>query len=145
MTVQMSVTVFNARTGADRRQTFLPTVISGASYAEARSAASSKGVQTEGLSFKLRIPADAAIQGGRTYVSEATYKSLTDQDAAKHWTLRKGDYILTQAIEQTGALSQQELNALAASCCSDLICIAEYADNTLRGSDAVKHWRIGGV
>lgn len=99
MNVQTSITVFNGRVGPDRREVFMPTVISGASYQETRGANSSKGVHSESLSFKLRVPISAQIQDDRTYVSEAAYKALSNEDAAKHWTLRKGDCILTQAIE----------------------------------------------
>ena len=145
MDVQTVVTVFNARAGSDRREVFMPTVIGGASYQEVRGASSSKGVHSESLSFKLRIPIDAKVQDDRSYVGEAAYKALSDDDAKQHWTLRKGDYIIAGAYEGSEELSQQELDAVAKGMCKELIRIAEYADNTLRGSDAVKHWRIGGA
>ena len=39
----------------------------------------------------------------------------------------------------------QELTALADRVMANVIHVNEYADNTLRGSDAVRHWRIGGA
>ncbi len=145
MDVQTAVTVFNARPGADRREVFLPTVISGASYQETRGASSSKGVHSESLSFKLRIPVMAKVQDDRSYISEAVYRTLSNNDVEKYWTLRKGDYVIAGKYEGSEALTQQELDALAKDRHTALICISEYADNTLRGSNAVKHWRIGGA
>lgn len=145
MDVQTVVTVFNARAGSDRCEVFMSTVISGASYQEVRGASSSKGVHSESLSFKLRIPIDAKVQDDRSYVGETAYKALSDGDVKKHWTLRKGDYVIVGAYEGSEALSQQELDAIAKGMCKELIRISEYADNTIRGTDAVKHWRIGGV
>ena len=143
MDVQTAVTVFNARPGADRREVFRPTVISGASYQEARGASSSKGIHSENLSFKLRIPVTAKVQDDRSYISEAAYRTLSDDDVGKYWTLRKGDYVIAGKYE-AGELTKQELDALVKDGLA-LICISEYADNTLRGSNAVKHWRIGGA
>ena len=89
---------------------------------------------------------DAEVQDGRTYVNEAIYKTLSDEDAAKHWTLRKGDYILAAQSEKAEkSMTQPELDALGRELCVDLIRVIEYADNTIRGSAAVKHWRIGGA
>ena len=42
-------------------------------------------------------------------------------------------------------MTQPELDALSRELCVDLIRVIEYADNTIRGSAAVKHWRIGGA
>ncbi len=147
MNTVTAITVFNGRTNkAERREVFTPTQISSASYLEAKGSSHSAGVSNEAINYKLRIPADATVQDGRTYVSEATYKALTDEEAAKHWTLRKGDYILTtQSAEVPETISQPELDALARELCADLIHVVEYADNTVRGSDAVKHWRVGGA
>lgn len=41
--------------------------------------------------------------------------------------------------ELTAAVDQKQMEALG-----HLIYVKEYADNTIRGSAAVKHWRIGG-
>ena len=144
MTVNVRVTIFNRRLGADRRDQYFPTVLSSASYLEARSSAASAGVNMEALSFKLRIPAGATAEDGRTYVSEAAYKALTDEEAAAHWTIQKGDILLTQALPGRKPMTEEELKKLAAGSCCDVIHVKEYADNTLRGSDAVRHWRIGG-
>ena len=145
MYVQTAIILFNKRIGDDRREVFLPTCISGASYFEARGSSSSKGVHTESLSYKLRIPVNATVQDGRTYVSEAAYKGLTAEEAAAHWTIQKGDVLLACGAELTEAVNEVQLKELAAANNVDMITVSEYADNTVRGSDPVRHWRIGGV
>jgi len=147
VTSVIAITVYNGRTNkTERREVFTPTKISGASFLETRGSSSSKGAETEKITFRLRIPLEAEVQDGRTYVNEAAYKTLSDEDATKHWTLRKGDYILAiQSEKAVGPMTQPELDALSRELCVDLIRVIEYADNTIRGSAAVKHWRIGGA
>jgi len=144
MTVNVQVTVFNRRPGADRRDSYFPTQLSGASYLEARSSGSSAGVRSEAISYKLRIPASVTAEDGRTYVSEAAYKLLSNEEAAAHWTIQKGDVLLTQGLPGLDPMDEPALQKLALESCCDVIRVKEYADNTLRGSDAVRHWRIGG-
>ena len=144
MTVNVTVTIFNRRPSADRRDMYYPTQLSGASYLEARSSGSSAGVRSEALSYKLRVPVSVTAEEDRTYVSEAAYKLLSDEEAASHWTIQKGDILITQGLPGRKPMDEPTLQKLALGTCSDLIRVKEYADNTLRGSDAVKHWRIGG-
>ena len=145
MYVQTAITLFNKRIGEDRREVYLPTCIASASYFESRGSSSSKGVHTESLSYKLRIPVNVSVQDGRTYVSEKAYKALSAEEAAGHWTLQKGDILLVGGIELTEAVNEVQLKELAAANNVDMITVSEYADNTVRGSDPVRHWRIGGV
>lgn len=142
-----AITVFNGRTDkANRREVFTPTKISGASYLESKGSGHSHGVTGEMLQYKLRIPFTSVVQDGRIYVGETVYKTLADDEVANFWTLRKGDYIMTtQADDIPETVTQQELDALAKRLCADLIRVVEYADNTVRGSEAVKHWRVGGA
>ena len=145
MILQTVITLFNAKAGADRREVFFPTIIDSASYMSRRASSSSKGVHTEGLTYSLRIPVNAKVIDGKTYVDEKAFKAMSDEDAAKHWTLRTGDCILVGAYFDAKPCTMQELTALADREMVNMICINEYADNTIRGSEAVKHWRIGGV
>ena len=145
MYVQTAITLFNKRLSDDRREVFLPTCIAGASYFESRGSSSSKGVHTESLSYKLRIPVNASVQDGRSYVGEQVYKGLSAEEAAAHWTIQKGDVLLACGIELTEAVNEVQLKELAAANNVDVITVSEYADNTVRGSDPVRHWRIGGV
>lgn len=144
MNVQKVITVFNKRLGEDRRDLFWPTCISSASFLEARGSNSSKGVHSESLTYKLRIPIDATVQDERTYVSEQAYKALPAADLGAHWTLQKGDIILATETELTEAMTAEEVKQLAQDTLADVITVKEYADNTIRGSRSVQHWRIGG-
>lgn len=141
------ITLFNARVDKEnRREVFVPTRITSASYLESRGSSHSGGASGETLQFKLRIPFNAQVQDNRTYIKEAAYKALDNAEKERYWTLRKGDFILTtQSDTIPGTITQPELDTLAKELCADLIRITEYADNTMRGSDAVKHWRIGGA
>lgn len=149
MYVQTTITVFNKRLGDDRREVYFPAVISGASYHEnkgTRSASSgtSAGARSESLSYKLRIPINAEVQDGRTYAPEKAFKAMTAEEAREHWTLQKGDIILARETALADPVDETALKQLAAAELLDVITVTEYADNTLRGTAAVKHWRIGG-
>lgn len=143
MTTITAVVIFNGHIDkTEKREVFTPTVIKNASYLESLGSSHSGGASTESLSFKLRIPFDAQTQG-RAFVNEETYKSL--DDVSGNWTLRKGDYILATDGTFPDKLTLPELTALAKEHHLKLIRIVEYADNTIRGTAAVKHWRIGGA
>lgn len=145
MNVQVKITVFNRRLGSDRRDMFFPCSIASASYFEGKSSNhDTGGNRSEKLSYKLRIPYNAIAQDGRTYVSAAAYKLLTADEAIRHWTIQKGDIVLTQETALAGPIDEAALQALIRSSCRDAITVTEYADNTIRGTDTVKHWRIGG-
>lgn len=145
MYVQVTITVFNKRLSADRREVYFPTTISGASYLEAKgSGHSSDGAHSENLTYKLRIPVDAQIQDDRTYVSEKVFRTLSADEMSGHWTLQKGDIILVTEAAPEGPLDESAVKQLAADSRVDVITVKEYADNTIRGSARVKHWRIGG-
>lgn len=143
MNVQTVLVIFNRRLGEDRRELYYPTRIASASYMEARRESHAAGVHSESASFKLRIPYDAD-QDGKTYTSEAAFKSMSDEEAAKRWTLQKGDIVITADFDQTDPVDATELDAIACRLSADIITVTEYADNTMRGTDVVKHWRIGG-
>lgn len=143
MYVQTPITVFNRRLSADRRELYHPTCIRSASFLESKgSGHSTDGAHSQALAYKLRIPISAKIQAGRTYVPEAEYSHLDDEAAAGCWTLSTGDYVVPLETELVGPIDFGALEELAAK--SQLIAVKEYADNTIRGSAAVKHWRIGG-
>lgn len=140
MYVQTAITVFNKRLGDDRREVYFPTCIRSASFLENKSSGhSTDGAHSQSLAYKLRIPLGAKIQDGRSYVPAEQYRQLDDEAAAQVWTLQTGDYVLPMEIELTAPVDQAQMEALG-----QLIRVKEYADNTIRGSAAVKHWRIGG-
>lgn len=145
MYVQVTITVFNKRLSADRREVYLPTCISGASYYESKSSGhSTDGAHAESLTYKLRIPINAKTQSDRTYASEKAFKAMTEEEARQHWTLQKGDIVLVCETSLADPVDEATVKQLAAANLADVITVKEYADNTIRGSAAVKHWRIGG-
>lgn len=145
MYVQVTITVFNKRLSADRREVYLPTCISGASYYESKSSGhSTDGAHAESLTYKLRIPINAKTQSDRTYASEKAFKAMTEEEARQHWTLQKGDIVLACEPSLADPVDEATVKQLAAANLADVITVKEYADNTIRGSAAVKHWRIGG-
>jgi len=145
MYVQVTITVFNKRLSADRREVYLPTCISGASYYESKSSGhSTDGAHAESLTYKLRISINAKAQSDRTYASEKAFKAMTEEEARQHWTLQKGDIVLACETSLADPVDEATVKQLAAANLTDVITVKEYADNTIRGSAAVKHWRIGG-
>lgn len=145
MYVQVTITVFNKRLSADRREVYFPTCISGASYYESKSSGhSTDGAHAESLTYKLRIPIDAKVQNDRIHANERAFRALPEGAATGHWTLQKGDIILTTETALEGPLNEAEVKQLAAEAQVDVITVKEYADNTIRGTARVKHWRIGG-
>lgn len=95
MYVQTAITVFNKRLSADRREVYFPTCIRSASFLENKSSGhSTDGAHSQSLAYKLRIPANATVQNGRGYVSEAEYARMDDAAAAGCWTLQTGDYVV---------------------------------------------------
>lgn len=145
MYVQTAITLFNKRLSDDRREVYFPTCINGASFFELRSSGhSTDGAHSESLTYKLRIPIDAKIQAGRTHLSETAFRALTTEETASHWTIQKGDVVLACAVEISEPVDEAQLKQLAKDSLLDVITVREYADNTIRGSAAVRHWRIGG-
>jgi len=156
-TANQIITLFNSRIDKDsRREIFIPTNIFGVSFYELDSTKFTTGARSEEITCKIRIPLNAHIEAGRTYLPESKYKALPDDEALFYWTLQKGAYILLASTVATAwgnsvydfdrAITKEELTSL----CSEsrytgrLVTIYEYSDNTQRGSRAVKHWRIGG-
>ncbi len=142
-----AVTVFNARTDKEtRRKKYVPTVIYGASYAEAKgTTVSSGGVWSNDVQYKVRIPLISRVQDGRGYLPCQGYAVLEDGEALSHWTINKGDIIaLGEYDGGKESLFEDGLNAYAKERGLDLVHVTEYADNTLGGSAYMKHWRIGG-
>ena len=77
-------------------------------------------------------------------MNEKAFKAMKEEEARQHWTLQKGDIILATETVLEDPLNETEVRQLAAEAQVDVITVKEYADNTIRGSAAVKHWRIGG-
>ncbi len=141
------ITVFNARTDKEsRRKIYVPTVIRGVSYTEAKgTTVTNNGVWSGDVQYKIRIPLNAEIQDKRSYLDCKQYEKLDSEGVWEYWTIAKADLVIREAY--TGApsgLYEDELTAYVQERGIDLIRITEYADNTFGGSIYLRHWRIGG-
>ena len=138
MTINSDVTIFNLRIGADRREKFYATRILGVSWYGSKGQVVSDTVRKGTAQCVIRIPYTAIVEGGKQYISEEEYKKLSDEDAERYWTIQKNAYIVRGQleVEDLAKLRQHD---------EDFVTITEYADNTLRGTDRTKHWRVGGA
>lgn len=144
MTTQGSITIYNKRLGEDRRDVYVPTRISAASYAEKIGSTHSDGSTSEAVTYRLRVPRGASTTDDRTFVTPAAYAALSDEQAEGHWTIQKLDLITRGEPIGTGPITEREIREAAKRAGIYVMIVEDYADNTGRGSPAVQHWRIGG-
>lgn len=133
-----------------RRDMYRATKISGVSYHHGHQSSKGTGYHERVEMYKIRIPLDAQVQAGRTYLPEAYYDALSDEEVGNHWTIHTEDMIivcLPEAEVPDTTLDDKQIKALTSAAGAErkTIHVVDYADNTLRGSDTVKHWRIGGA
>lgn len=142
-----AVTVFNGRTNkATRRKIYIPTVIRGVSYVEGKgSKVADNGVWSDDVQYKIRVPLIAAVQDNREYMRDLNYAKLDNEEAAKYWTIQKGDLVVRgEYAGDSPLLGEDEISAYSKEQGLDLIRVTEYADDTSGGSLYTRHWRIGG-
>lgn len=142
-----AVTVFNGRTDKEkRRKIYIPTVIRGVSYVEGKgSKVADNGVWSDDVQYKIRVPLIAVVQDNREYMRDLNYAKLDNEEAAKYWTVQKGDLVVRgEYAGDSPLLYEDELTAYAKEQGLDLIHVTEYADDTDGGSLYSRHWRIGG-
>lgn len=142
-----AVTVFNGRTDkATRRKIYIPTVIRGVSYVEGKgSKVADNGVWSDDVQYKIRVPLIAVVQDNREYMRDLNYAKLDNEEAAKYWTIQKGDLVVRgEYASDNPLLGENEISAYAKEQGLDLIRVTEYADDTSGGSLYTRHWRIGG-
>lgn len=142
MTTNADITIFNAvYDKATRNEKFTPTVIRNVSFYASETVNTNDGVLTDQSAYKIRIPyLGAEIDDRRKYVPEERYNGDSST-----WTIRHGDLIaLGVYAGNTAILTRAEASEWASSAGIKMISITDYADNTARGCDSTKHWRIGG-
>ena len=131
------ITIYN-RKRRGRDSVLIPTVISEASWFYGRRAARGQFIDSDD-SYQIRIPYGADTSG-KTYIDPARYAAMTEEEAAGYWTIQIDDFVLKGAFDSS-VTDERSLRELT----GDLFVVNTFADNTIRGSDAVKHWRIGGL
>ena len=80
MTDNADITIFNQIIGADRREVFVPTMISGAFWYDVRSMSQSDRHREGSSRVIIRIPYDAEIQDNRIYLPEEQFKKLKGEE-----------------------------------------------------------------
>jgi len=140
----VDITLFNARYNANTRtDVYIPTGIRGASYYESEGVSANDGVWTNQSIYKLRVPLIGS-EIRKEYLPERKYRKVENTDG--YWTIRKGDFILLTLLDgEKEEYTAKEIAKISEELGLKLITVTEYADNTVRGSDIVKHWRIGGA
>ena len=136
MQTNSTITIFNRRLDASGNDVLIPTVSDRASWFYGQG--SSKGQYGDNEdSYSVRIPFDADASG-KEYIDACQWKNLTD--VSGYWTIQKDDIVVRG--EMSGSVTDQ---TEIMSATDDCFLVNSFANNTIRGSDAVKHWRIGGV
>lgn len=136
MLTNADITIINRKRN-DRGEVLFKTVIKNVSWHTTKSA-SSGNVSENADTLKLRIPIDADF-GGKTYVDSIAFENMTLEEAEKCWTLAPRDIVVRgevtiENVTQTELLKNYQ----------QVFLINDFSDNRDLGSDAVKHWRVGG-
>lgn len=140
MTSNADITIFNRRYDASTRQDrLIPTIIRGCSLYMSNGSSGSLQNRSPKASYKIRIPIDADA-GGKCYIDGNAYKNLDDDEAWAFWTLQPDCVIVPYAVEEAEGVTITELTKMYGS----VITVTDYSDNTTRGTQMMKHWRIGG-
>jgi len=140
MTINEDITIFNRRYDSEtRRDCYITTTITDVSVYEVQSLSGEPGKHSDAISYVIRIPYNAGVS--KEYISESAYAQLDDETAAGYWTIQNECYVMRGAYFSETPIYEPDIRALG----GDIITVKEYADNTVRGSDVVKHWRIGGA
>lgn len=140
----------------ERREVYVPTNISYASIYDKKTASGSGSYYSETESYMMRIPRCSSFQNGRFFVPFPVYDAMTLEEKMGFWTIHNSDLIIvcaesfddinTSAFETVPVTTEQaEEIAASISPYKNLIRVVSFADNTLRGSQTVRHWRIGGA
>ena len=142
--------------GESRRNLYVATQISGVSFAHKRKSNGNGNFREDEAEYRIRIPVDADIQNGKAYAPEALYHRMEDEDAKKRWTIRTEDLLIVCSepladvnvpVFESDSVTEQDVRAMADAIglLREPIRIVDYSDNTLRGGEATRHWRIGGA
>ncbi len=137
MICNANITIVNRKRDSERNEILMPTVIRNVAWYSCNSATGGNSASSHDT-VKVRIPIDADF-GGKTYVPRVMYDAMSIEEAKRHWTLAERDIIVRGEVTEE-KVSQTKL----AEQFPEMFLINNYSDNTDLGTDAVKHWRVGG-
>lgn len=139
MITNADITVFNKRyVKEERTEKFVSTRIKGVSLFSRTGANFGSKNLSQSDTHIIRIPAGANTDG-KQYVEQKAYAELGDEESVSFWTLQIGAIIIPCLVDVDTA-TETELKQQY----PDAITIRNYTDNRSRGSDRMKHWRVGG-
>ena len=153
------IIILNKRLDRESRsEVYVPTQISGVAVYGKRNSSTDGTDHNEDESHVLRIPEKAAVQSGRSYVPGKQYDTLSAEELHNYWTIHNDDLVIVCAADfadvdtpvittESGTLTYTQAEAAGATYGyqETLVHVTGYADNTLRGSAATRHWRIVGA
>lgn len=144
MNANADITLFNKVFDKENRQdVFIPTVIKGVSLYMSKGSTGDSKYRESTASYKIRIPIDADM-GESSFVDLVEYRKMQKDEAKKHWTLQPDSVIIPEALDVTVLGDSISLTELTKEY-GTFITVTDYSDNTTRGIQSMKHWRIGGV
>lgn len=135
------ITIFNRKL-TENGECLIPTVIYDATwyYGRGYSVGSVNDQFIDNSdAYYVRIPYGADTSG-KTFIEPFDWKNLEDAQVSEYWTIQTDDIIVRGEMRDTVA-DQTDI----ASVTEQFFVVNSFANNTTRGSDLVKHWRIGGV
>lgn len=139
MIVNADITVFNKRyVKEERTEKFVATRIKGVSLFSRTGSSFGNQNLSQHDTHTIRIPADADTDS-KKYIDQKAYSEMSDEKAVGFWTLQLGSIIIPCMADEETA-TETELKQKY----PDVIIVKNYADNRSRGSDMMKHWRVGG-
>lgn len=142
MITNSDITLFNARLDKEsRRDKYIPTVIKGVSAALVFGTSGSFDSMSNSKSARVRIPINAYTDG-KTYVDANTYSKMDDEEAMNHWTIQNSDVFVNGEVHPDDEIFDP---SLLSHLYGDVFTVNSFADNTTRGIQNMRHWRIGGV
>lgn len=143
MITNADITILNKWYDRSKRQeVFLPTVIRGVSFCMKSSSGGDSRYPEKKAVYKIRIPMNADM-GESSYVNAVEYKKLNEEEALKHWTLQMESVIVPGILDMEDTADCIDLVELEKKY-GFYITVREFSDNTIRGTERMKHWQIGG-
>lgn len=144
MITNADITIFNRVLSSDRREVYIPTYIQGVAWYDSHASSESGTAKSESSDYVVRVPESATVTGGKTYVSADDYKALSSSEREGHWTIQLATLVAKGTVVLPEGSTTMDESSIRKSG-HEVFSVSTYADNTVRGTAAVRHWRMGGA
>lgn len=138
MITNSKITIFNRRLVGNHGEILIPTVINDATWFYGRRSSRGQFSDNED-SYSVRIPFGADTSG-KQYIEPWEWKDLQDDQVSGFWTIQNNDIVVRGEMSEI-VTDQSEIMKVTDDC----FLVNTFSNNTIRGSDVVKHWRLGSV